>query len=296
MGREDFYKKVLDSEEFKLLDKLANQADATPEGAVQQVADMAMAAHATHSDDVHRGAGFVDYNVSLALLELVQRLEPAKHCKLVDFVSDLQKQTGTDPSTGESLKIQGETLFTDLPSLGYTELETWCEFGGDPRNDPCDPNMKPEQQQRWVKLNAFTAQLTQAAEVQHTSPNEGYNVHPMDKSLRALWTISKALEAEKHPPETLVNTAALQAACMWFVYAADRLWANVQNGRTYPESAGAGSPNPKYAGKGWNGFVRERWDVWEQGLRDANHACTDEGAKKLIEDALTHMEQAMAGK
>ncbi|KAL2000856.1 hypothetical protein VTN02DRAFT_2544 [Thermoascus thermophilus] len=154
--------------------------------------------------------------------------------------------------------------------------------------------MEPEQNQRWANLNAFLAQLSQAADVHYTSPNEGLHIHPMDKSLRAIWTMQKALEDGEHPPETLVDTAAMRAACLWFIHAADRLWANVQNGRTYVPSSGAGPGSPKYSQRGWNGFERERWDVWEQGLQDARAACADEGRKKLIDDALAHMKRAMA--
>lgn len=143
MGKQDFIRKIENSEEFKILEKVANQSDATPEGAVQQIASMTMAALAVHGPGAHGG---VDYNVSLALMELAQRLEPAEHLKLVDFVSALQKQTATDPSTSEPLKVQGATLWTDLPSLGYTELETWYEFGGGYKGRWCFPCHSKHQQ------------------------------------------------------------------------------------------------------------------------------------------------------
>src|SRR6185437_10550527 len=121
--------------------------------------------------------------------------------------------------------------------------------------------MEPEQKKRWANLNAFLAQLSQAADFHYTAPNEPPNFHPIDKSLRAIWTISNALENEEHPSKTPVNTAARRAVCLWFIYAADRLWANVQNGRIYVRGFGAGP-----------GYKRERWNVWEQGLQDAKAA------------------------
>lgn len=133
MGREKFFRRIENSEEFKILNKTANEADATAEDALEQIVNLSMTALATDGPDPHKGVALVDYNVSLALLELAQRLEPAKHHKLVEFVSKLQKQTATD-STGEPLKTQGSTLWTDLPSLGYVELETWVEYGGDHKN------------------------------------------------------------------------------------------------------------------------------------------------------------------
>lgn len=130
MGRADFIKQVESSEEFKILDRVTKH-DATVDDALQKVIDMTMVATTVHGPNSLQGAGLVDYNVALALMELSQRLEPAKHGKLVEFISKLQKQTATDPLTGEPQKIQGDTLWTDLPSFGYTELETWYEFGGE---------------------------------------------------------------------------------------------------------------------------------------------------------------------
>jgi hypothetical protein len=130
MGREDFIKQIESSEEFKILDRLVNQPDATVEDALQQVVNLTLATLNIKGLNPHKGYGAVDYNVSIALMELTQRLEPAKHHKLVEFLSKLQKQTATDPAKGEPLKIQGDTLWVDLPSFGYTELETWAEYGG----------------------------------------------------------------------------------------------------------------------------------------------------------------------
>ncbi|KAJ9403757.1 hypothetical protein DTO045G8_8491 [Paecilomyces variotii] len=290
MGRADFIKQVESSEEFKILDRVTKH-DATVDDALQKVIDMTMAATTVHGPNSLQGAGLVDYNVALALMELSQRLEPAKHGKLVEFISKLQTQTATDPLTGEPQKIQGDALWTDLPSFGYTELETWYEFGGEYK-DPLDPKMDPEEQSRWANLNAFLAQLSQATDVHYPSPDEKVLYHPLDKSLRGLWTLQKALENGDHPPETLIGTVALRATCLWFIHAADRLWANVKNGRTYPEASGAGHASGKYAPRGWKGFEKERWDIWVQGLQDAKAASTDDEEKTLIEDALAHIKSA----
>ncbi|GAD97534.1 hypothetical protein AN9206.2 [Paecilomyces variotii No. 5] len=309
MGKEAFINQLESSDEFKVLDRVANH-DATVDEALQKVVDMTVVATTVHGPNSLKGAGLVDYNVALAILELSQRLEPAKHGKLVEFISKLQKRTATDPLTGEPQKIQGDTLWTDLPSLGFTELETWYEFGGEYKGkfvpsaialchtanqiwyylDPCDPKMDPKEKQRWANLNAFIAQLSQAAEVNYADKNVLF--HPLDKSLRGIWTLQKALENGDHPPETLVGTAALRAAALWFIYAADRLWANVKNGRTYPEASGAGPGSQKYAQQGWKGFEEERWNIWAKGLQDAKAASTDEEEKALLEDALSHIKRA----
>lgn len=89
-------------------------------------------AHTAPNKENHYTPGDVDYDLSLAIMALAQQLEPTKHTKLVEFLCSLHKVTATDPSTGEPLgAASGDVLWTDMPSFGYTELETWMEFGGD---------------------------------------------------------------------------------------------------------------------------------------------------------------------
>jgi hypothetical protein len=130
MGKENFIRQIENSVEFKLLDKVIKD-EVTAQDAVQEVINMTMTALSIHGPNKQGGIGLPDYNISLAVMELAQRLEPSKHTKLVEFVSHLQKQTAVDPSTNEPLTVQGDILWTDMPSFGYTELETWYEFGGD---------------------------------------------------------------------------------------------------------------------------------------------------------------------
>jgi hypothetical protein len=135
MGKETFIRQIENSVEFKLLDKVV-KAEVTVQDAVQVLINMTMNALFIHGPNKQGGIGLPDYNVSLAVMELAQRLEPSKHIKLVEFISHLQKQVAIDPSTNEPLRVQCDTLWTNMPSFGYTELETWYEFGGDYKGDP----------------------------------------------------------------------------------------------------------------------------------------------------------------
>lgn len=139
-----------------------------------------------------------------------------------------------------------------------------------------------------MKLNAFLAQLTQAAYVRYESPGETPYFHILDKSLRATWTLNMALVNLEHSNETLAGTAAMEAACQWFIYTADILWANVVNGRVFADFKGLEK-------EFFNAFERERWDVWVRSLRKAEAACTDKRMKELIQDALAHANRAVAG-
>lgn len=99
-------------------------------------------------------------------------------------------------------------------------------------------------------------------------------------------------------PDTLVDTAVSWAVCMSvrFILAADRLWANVQNGRRYVQSSARTSTvSAKYAETGWIGYECNRWEAWKQGLEEARAACTGEARKKLIEDALRRIYDACDG-
>lgn len=151
--------------------------------------------------------------------------------------------------------------------------------------------MDSGQRDRWVNLNAFLAQLTQAADICYPPPTEEVRFSPLDKSLRAIWTMAMALENER-PLTSLGDTAAMEAACQWFIYAAERLWANVLNNRTYPEAAGAG-PGKRYKEEGWSGYTRQRWAIWEDALKGARTSCENDRMGKLIDDALAGLRRAM---
>jgi hypothetical protein len=135
MVNENFIREIENSAEFKMLDKVVKE-EVTTQEAVQHLINMTMSELSTHGPNKMEGIGLPDYNVSLAVMELAQRLEPSEHTKLVEFICHVQKQVAIDPSTKEPLRVQGDILWTDMPSFGYTELETWHEFGGDYKGDP----------------------------------------------------------------------------------------------------------------------------------------------------------------
>lgn len=66
---------------------------------------MIMSALSIYGLNKPHGIGLPDYNVSLAIMELAQRLDPSKHTKLVELGSHLQKQVAVIPSTNELLEV-----------------------------------------------------------------------------------------------------------------------------------------------------------------------------------------------
>lgn len=94
-------------------------------------------------------------------------------------------------------------------------------------------DLQGESRQRMMNDNAFVTQFTQATHISYNPPDQGFSIHRLDRSLRAIMTLRLGLENDKVPMETLFKTAVMEVACVWFMYAADRLWDNVRYGRTY---------------------------------------------------------------
>lgn len=209
----------------------------------------------------------------LALLEIVARTPPAQQYKLVDFMTQLQKKTLIDPTTGQQLKSSDLNMWTQLPTFSWAVKDGW-------NTNVYNPDLTADDIERWDNRNAFLAQLTAAAQVDYSSDAH----HPMDFSLFALSAFGSAFD---HAPGGVSSDTAVRAACWWFIYAADRLWANVENGREWEGAIGSGTGY--YKNKDWTGFNRERWGVWQDALLAAKDTTDSADTKKLIEAAWAHI-------
>lgn len=137
-----FLRLMENSKQYQILKDLVNKPEASVDNALDQISDLALSALVA-SDDEAFTPGNVDYILSFTLMMLVQRLEPTQHSKLVQFLYGLQKRIVTDPATDEPLTVgpTKEVLWTDLPSFGYTELETWDECGGEYKGTSLHPSV-----------------------------------------------------------------------------------------------------------------------------------------------------------
>ncbi|CAG8101177.1 unnamed protein product [Penicillium salamii] len=275
-----------DSGEFKLFKGLVDD-EVTVEDAVQWVIGATM--------DRLEGYGpggtidKADAVTFMAILELAMRIDQAQYGPLVAFLKELKMYNAVDSTTGLVLKAQnGSWVWSHLPSLTTCARKILAEFE---RDDGylCDPNVDPEQQIRWAKMNIFLAKSTQAADVKYTSSSQVFISDGMDESHIGLCELRQIFE-EGIPTEQLTSGVGLLGVCYWFICAGDRLWENVLNGRQYNKYDGR--PGDMFWDRNWRGFERERWDVWQQGLRDAQDACLpgQEDVKDLISRALSKME------
>jgi hypothetical protein len=126
-----FLESIRNSQHFKMLNDFVNNPNTTINNAIDQIVNETIAAHTDPDKENFFTPGNIDYHLSLALMELVQLLEPSKHRKLVEFVCGLQKQVARDPSTGEPISLQrpSDVLWTRMP-FGFIEREAWEECGG----------------------------------------------------------------------------------------------------------------------------------------------------------------------
>ena len=98
--------------------------------------------------------------------------------------------------------------------------------------------------------------------------------------------LADGLESEKPLEREL---AAIRLACLWLIYAADRLWENVNGRDNNGKDVGCGK---RFQSGKWKGFSRDRWSFWEERLLEAKVIYTSGEAKELIEDALAQMKRA----
>ncbi|KAJ4408453.1 hypothetical protein N0V82_009682 [Gnomoniopsis sp. IMI 355080] len=282
------------TDEFAVLSNLVNQDNFTVEQALEHINDLTMVALSRYPSNPEQGHGLVEYRISQCVLELAQRLEPNIHAKLVAFLVELSQRTAMNPSTGEPLEDQeGAVLWTELPSFGYSVDE---EYYGPAYADPHDPDLDIVKKQRWSRLNAFLAQITQATEIDYALPTTGDTKVPWrrtDKSPRAIWTFQTAFEEETELSLLAqARSSAVWAACEWFIYASETLWDQVQHERKFGESEGTG---PKYSSKGWTGFERERWHIWVEALEKIQQACAsaENAAGEVDEDVKQRLQHAL---
>ncbi len=131
---------------------------------------------------------------------------------------------------------------------------------------------------QWENKTAFFAGLT------------ALGSSKVDYSLYALWSFRDAFET---PEDQRPRTAAVRAASLWFIYAADTLWSNAKNERVFEGRSGAAGDKPELHAKDWTGFNLERWALWSSGLERAEEA--DDGATALIKQAKNAIDRAVNG-
>ncbi|KAF3932842.1 hypothetical protein ABW19_dt0209380 [Dactylella cylindrospora] len=202
--------------------------------------------------------------------------------KLLTFLLELQSQStnSSSSSSGEQILYNGKPFtWSSLPDFGLYAREAW--------NFSPSSNSTPEDQSRWVNLNAFISRLT----VWSTKNLNGHGGESTagDFSLYGIWSLRELEDV------TIENVAEVnvKAAAVWVIYAGEVMWRLAKEGREYEGRVARGGA--RFAEKGWKGYSVERWEVWEGELRGfVNLEGKGEEVRGLVEQALQMMEAVKA--
>ncbi len=142
---------------------------------------------------------------------------------------------------------------------------------------------------RFINLNAFAARLTTlSAQPPHTA----LEPHPtFDYSLYAIWTLRSALE-DPVLASSAAATANTLAAAVWWLYAADPLWAMTARERRFERKVAAPGSS-QGVNPDWRGFNRDRFDLWLNRMRDlvaSDGMRESEDTRQVVRQALERME------
>lgn len=276
-----------DTREFRIISSLS-QPNASAPAAVQQLLHLTFTAATSAATLQSDTLGEHLNNTFGSVMEVAAQTPPSQQGALVEFIQRLQQEKVVDPTTGQQLRYEedyNKAVWSEVPNFGITVADGW-------NFEPADPSPDPAEVSRYENQVTFLAQLTNSPA--NTVPNPENEPGPFDFSLYALWELRGAFEATEEPRAP--TTTYLRSVCYWVMYAADRLWANVQAKRDFRHKAS--NSNPAEAGdayhkkKNWVGFNRERWDIWMQGLENARDGA-DEATRGLVDKALKEVERVM---
>ncbi|KAF2797476.1 hypothetical protein K505DRAFT_269393 [Melanomma pulvis-pyrius CBS 109.77] len=246
-------------QEFQILIALVQQPYNAPADALKQILNLTAALQNTNpssSEDSQGSLGHV-HNTASSVLEIATRTAPEQQDKLLAFVNQLQKRTVINQKTGEPARYDGDLLWTELPAFGYV-------FGDELNSkDALDSKNTPEEKQRLENLNAFIAQLTASSTTVYS-----------DFSLWARIALRSAFGPWDIPVAS--THYAVRVACLWYIYAADKLWAKVQEKEV----------------SDWN---KAYWDRYKQGLVDSEAKIRNQATRQLIEKALVQLRRSEEG-
>lgn len=116
------------SPEYQILDALVKQTINTENGVkkiIDKTTDAANSQPELTEEEKKRypvpsNVGNLCYAFAMCVLECAQRTVPEQQTPLVALVARLQDIEMSDPKTKESLKVDGELVWKELPTFGYS--------------------------------------------------------------------------------------------------------------------------------------------------------------------------------
>ncbi|GLA33142.1 hypothetical protein M752DRAFT_230074 [Aspergillus phoenicis ATCC 13157] len=260
--------------EFPIIDELIQIPDVSPAEAVQRLLRVREVLHEERQES--ESPSSIDgnhawYTIS-KLVEKAETTPAAQQYKLLDFVALLQRTKVIDPATGEQPTAVDLKLWNELPYLSiyladFYYFDFKSKYARQIDEDP-QSEYPPRDLQKWENRNAFMAQLTARA---------NYFCEYMDASLYAFYSCRSAFEQGPLIEE------AVRTACIWYIYAGQRVWENCQAQRHFGNDD---DPPPRRC------MTMEKWSLWKDRLKTAQLEFPRKSTQEMMRKALEEIEKA----
>ncbi|VUC24939.1 unnamed protein product [Clonostachys rosea] len=202
--------------------------------------------------------------VNAVLIALGKRIPHDQQSKLVEFTAHLQQARVSDPTNVGILSFEGRRVWLDMPYLSRNFADVSLRDSGDCMID-----------QRNIDFANLTAFLAQLAEIKFMTYHES-----IDWNLFSLQCIFR----EDHQ----VTKQDIRVACMWLIYAPEKVWTDIQLGRKIDIPVKINQFKPEF----W-----PKWKEFLQGLLDRpTDAAKDQDIQDLMQRALQSMNNTEATK
>ncbi|OJI88934.1 hypothetical protein ASPTUDRAFT_49851 [Aspergillus tubingensis CBS 134.48] len=263
--------------EYPVIDELVQNPTVSPAEAVQNLLRVREVLHQERQES--ESPSDIDGNhtwyAMTRVVDTANITPPDQQDKLIDFIFELQRTKVIDPVTGEEPTAVDQKIWTEVPYLSIYLTDCYYfnfkpEYARQVDEDP-QKEYPPSDLQEWENRNAFMAHLTRRVE---------YLCHILDASLYAFYSCRSAFE------EGPLIEEAVRTACIWYMYAGQRVWENCQVGRLFGDE----DQTPR------RDMHMDRWRLWKDGLKTAQREFTRESTQEMIRKALEEVEKAEHGK
>uniref|UniRef100_A0A8H7N1L7 Uncharacterized protein n=1 Tax=Bionectria ochroleuca TaxID=29856 RepID=A0A8H7N1L7_BIOOC len=234
--------------EFEIIRRMMDQDDFSVNEAINQVTTRAtVLSQDARELEIHAN------DIADSMFDYALKTHHSQQSKLVNFITILQKTSIPHPDGGVATHPWSGAFWTDLPLIGMT----WADYSAS--YAPEDSTNDSRGNEEYENFMAFVAQLSE--------------IGVGRLNVTTQWSYKSLCEIfeEDNGGPTRVQ---VRVACIWFIYAPQKVWNDALLGRTYRE----------------NSFQVDSWVRWRKFLEESQTAAwLDEDTQELLRCALLNM-------